>query len=162
MRIPFPNAVLDRSPVFGATNTTTLRTCFRVGEALNVGCHAVRNNKNAILELYARVVASHREESPGRKQHFAFRDLYHDKLPYLEGTSELWNQSRLWELDGRSFLAADKSDCGVMCRVVGRMKRDGRLWRLEVLSIWQADWADVEAVAGIYSRDVKHGDDEDE
>jgi len=34
------------------------------------------------------------------------------------------------------------------------MKRDGTKWRLEILSIWQADWEDVEHVAGIYAKPV--------
>ena len=148
VRTAFPAAILDRSPVFGATNATTLRVCFRIGEALNVGCSAVRSNKNVLLELYARVTESWREEKPGRHQHFVFHDLYHDKPPYLTGTFDLWNESRLWELDSRAFLAAREG--GTMCRAIARMKRDGMKWRLEVLSIWEASWEDVEHVAGIY------------
>lgn len=107
-------------------------------------------NKNVILEIYARVTSSFRE---GRKQHLVFRDLYHDKPPHFEGDCELWNQGRLWELDGRAFLKAAEKMGGVMCRAVARMKRDGTKWRLEVLSIWEGSWGDVEAVAGIYQKD---------
>ena len=89
-----------------------------------------------------------------------FRDLYHDKPSSLEGTFELWQQSLLWELDGRAFLGEKTRDGGVMCRVVGKMKREveagevgGMKWRLEVLSIWEAEWEDVEFVAGIYDKD---------
>lgn len=149
VRSSFPQPVLDRSPIFGASNTTLLRTCFRLGEALNVGSHAVRTNKHVILEIYARVVSSFRH---GRKQHFIFNDLYHAKPPYLQGDFELWNQSRLWELDGKAFLHAEQRSEGVMCRAVARMKRDGTKWRLEVFSIWEAGWGDVEAVAGIYAK----------
>ncbi|KAK5680015.1 hypothetical protein LTS10_007963 [Elasticomyces elasticus] len=148
VRTPFPESVLDRSPIFGATNATVLRVCFRIGEALNAGCLAVRNNKNVLLELYARVTASHREEKPGRHQHLVFHDLYHDKPPYLTGTYDLWDQSRLWELDSRTFLSS--SAAGTVCRAIARMKRDGTKWKLEVLSIWEASWEDVEHVAGIY------------
>lgn len=156
-RTAFPDPVLDRSPIFGATNTTVLRTCFRLGEALNVGSHAVRNSKNVLLELYARVASSVRE---GRKQRFVFKDLYHDKPPHLEGDFELWSQSRLWDLDGKAFLNAEGA--GVMCRAIARMKRDGTKWRMEVLSIWKAGWEDVQAVAGIFSKDGMGGvNDED-
>ncbi|KAK3639725.1 hypothetical protein LTR56_012302 [Elasticomyces elasticus] len=150
VRTPFPESVLDRSPIFGATNATVLRVCFRIGEALNAGSLAVRNNKNALLELYARVTESYREEKPGRHQHFVFHDLYHDKPPYLTGTCDLWDQSGLWELDSRAFLSS--SAAGTVCRAIARMKRDGMKWKLEVLSIWEASWEDVEHVAGIYSK----------
>ncbi|KAK4957915.1 hypothetical protein LTR10_004338 [Elasticomyces elasticus] len=150
VRTPFPESVLDRSPIFGATNATVLRVCFRIGEALNAGSLAIRNNKNVLLELYARVTASQREEKPGRHQHFVFHDLYHDKPPYLTGTYDLWDQSRLWELDSRAFLSS--SAAGTVCRAIARMKRDGMKWKLEVLSIWEASWEDVEHVAGIYSK----------
>ncbi|KAK5724283.1 hypothetical protein LTR15_004327 [Elasticomyces elasticus] len=150
VRTPFPECVLDRSPIFGATNATVLRVCFRIGEALNAGSLAVRNNKHVLLELYARVTESCREEKPGRHQHFVFHDLYHDKPPYLAGTYDLWDQSRLWELDSRVFLSSNAG--GTVCRAIARMKRDGMKWKLEVLSIWEASWEDVEHVAGIYSK----------
>lgn len=121
LRKPFPLPILDRSPIFGATNTTMLRTCFRLGEALNVGSNAVRTNTNVILELYARVTSSHRD---GRKQSFVFRDLYHDNPPWLEGTFELWGQSVLWDLDSKAFLGVEKKQGGLMCRLIGKMRKD--------------------------------------
>ena len=54
----FPRAVSSHSPVVGLTSQTFLRTCFRIGEALNTGCNAVRNNRHEILELFCRVSAS--------------------------------------------------------------------------------------------------------
>lgn len=112
-----------------------------------------------VLELYARVTQSWREDRPHRKQHFLFRDLYHDHAPLLNGTFELWDRSRLWDLDSKRFLGA--TDHGIMCRVMARMKRDGKGWRLEMFSIWEADWEDVNHVAGIYARDVDHGEKDD-
>ncbi|OQO13285.1 hypothetical protein B0A48_01513 [Cryoendolithus antarcticus] len=150
MRTPFPTPILDRSPLFGVTNAVTLRTCFRVGEAVNAGCQAVRMNKNVILELYARVTRSHRGPKPARKQVFEIHDLYHDHPPHLQGSFDLWDQSTLWELDSRPFLTAGPE--GMLARMIARMKRDGMKWRLEILSIWQADWDDVEHVAGIYAK----------
>lgn len=151
VRKTFPLPVLDRSPIFGATNGTVLRTCFRVGEALNVGCRAVRANKNVLLELYARVTSSWREPKPGRKQHFVFKDLYHDNPPHVNGTFELWDQSKLWELDSKVFLVLREE--GIMCRVIARMRSEGTKWRLEILSVWETSWQDVESVAGIYGKD---------
>jgi hypothetical protein len=137
---------MDRTSLFGVSNTSALRTCFRVGEALNAGCHAVRNNCNLVLELYARVTSSWREPKPSGKQHFIINDLYHDKPPFINGTFELWGQSVLWEQDSKLFLRADAAG------MIARMKRDGTKWRLEILSIWQVDWEDVEYVAGIYAK----------
>jgi hypothetical protein len=147
---------MDRTSLFGVSNTSALRTCFRVGEAMNAGCQAVRNNRNLILELYARVTSSWREPKPSRKQHFIINDLYHDKPPFINGTFELWDQSSLWEQDSRPFLAAGVR--GILCRMIARMKRDGTKWRLEILSIWQADWEDVEHVASIYAKPTGEDD----
>ena len=154
VRKTFPAPILDRSPIFGATNSIILRTCFRIGEALNVGSQAVRANNSVVLELYARVMSSRREPPQPRgrrKQHFVFHDLHHDNPPHLEGTLESWDQGRLWDLDSKVFLI--RRDVGIMCRVVAKMKREDSKWRLEVLSLWEAAWEDVEFVAGIYAKD---------
>lgn len=149
----FLPAVLDRSPIFGASKSTVLRTSFRLGEALNFGAQAVRCHENTIIELYARATVSRRE---GRKQHFVFKDLYHDKPPYLEGTYELWDQARLWDLDSKPFLKARGP--GILSRVIARTKREGQKWRLEILNVWEASWDDVNYVAGIYTGEVYEED----
>ena len=109
--------------------------------------------QDVILELYARVTASWRQPTPGRKQYFVFKDLYHERPPYLEGSFELWSQSRLWDLDSKVFLKPKKG--GRLCRLIAKMKREESKWRLEVLSIWECEWEDVEYVAGIYQKDVR-------
>lgn len=149
VRNPFPDPIRDRSPLFGVSSSSTLRTCFRLGEALNAGSQAARSNRDVFLELYARVTSSWREPKPSRKQHFVFKDLYHDKPPYLTGTFELFDQSELWELDSKTFLT--RRPGGIMCRCVGRMKRAEGKWRLEIFSIWEASWEEVDYVAGIYT-----------
>lgn len=149
-RSRFPCLIQHRTPIFGASSATILRTCFRTGEALKEGIQAVRNNRNVVLELYARVTQSRRE---GRKQHFVFKDLYHDKPPHLGGTFELWSQSPLWDADSKVF--SMPKDGGRMCRLVGRMRRVEMKWMLEVISIWEASWEDVDFVAGIFAK--KHG-----
>lgn len=76
----------------------------------------------------------------------------------MEGTCELGSQTKLWELDTRAFLGVEDRKEGVKCRAIARMKMvegcDGRGkgWRLEVLSIREAGWEDVEFVAGIYGK----------
>ncbi|KXT14671.1 hypothetical protein AC579_6401 [Pseudocercospora musae] len=152
VRTPFPPAILDRSPIFGASSGVLLRTCFRLGEALNVGSQAVRSGKNAVIELYARVTCSSRN---GRKQYFNFKDLYHDRPPFCDGTFELWDQSNLWDLDSRPFLDASE-DSSITCRAVGKMKREAQKWKLDILGIWAADAADVDFAAGIYTDDVQN------
>ncbi|KAI7474967.1 hypothetical protein KC351_g10366 [Hortaea werneckii] len=157
VRTPFPSAIRDRSPLWGASNTTVLRTCFRIGEALNVGCQAVRNNRPVLLELYARVMDSWHEDAErgkGRKQNFVLHDLYHDKPPYIDSSFLLSGQSKVWDADTTTFLT--RRDGGIMCRAIGQMKKEGcgrGKWYINLLSIWEATWDDVHAVAGIYAKD---------
>ncbi|KAF2485473.1 hypothetical protein BDY17DRAFT_322311 [Neohortaea acidophila] len=158
VRMPFPSSLLDRPAIHGASSSTLLRTCFRVGEALNVGAQAVRAGQDVILELYARVVSSYRANKVDGVQSFVFNDLYHDRPPHVEGSFELWRDSELWNADSSAFLEPKQG--GIMCRVIARMKRDAERgkWRLEVLNVWEANWEDVEHVAGIYARDLADRD----
>ncbi|KAI9726807.1 MAG: hypothetical protein M1828_000663 [Chrysothrix sp. TS-e1954] len=149
IRAPFPKLARDRSPVLGLTSSISLRVCFRLGQALNVGCQAVRCSRDVVLELYARVLASDRDVVSG-KQSFTFADLYHSEHPpHLHGIYQGWKGVELWEYDSRIFLGEEGK--GRICRCIGRIQRDGRHWMLEVMSIWQASWDDVEYVQGILS-----------
>ncbi|KAI7561032.1 hypothetical protein KC343_g14154 [Hortaea werneckii] len=166
VRTPFPSAIRDRSPIWGASNTTVLRTCFRIGEALNVGCQAVRNNRPVLLELYARVMDSWHEDAErgkGRKQNFVLHDLYHDKPPYIDSSFLLCGQSKVWDADTTTLLT--RRDGGIICRAIGQMKKErcgGGKWYINLLSIWEATWDDVDAVAGIYAKDMSgHASDDD-
>lgn len=127
-----------------------LRTCFRIGEAVNAGCQALRQSRDVILELYARITASWREPVSGGKQHFVIRDLYHNKPPQLRGSYSFWSQNQLWELDSNVFLDSSARADGVRARLMGRLKRDDSGLRFEVLNIWEASWDDIEHVASIY------------
>jgi hypothetical protein len=147
-RKPFPAPVLAHSLILGLSNSIVLKTCFRLGEALNAGCSATRRNENVILEIYARVVASWRDGPPWQKQHFVLRDLYHDNPPHLLGVYRHWNQSRLWAADSEIFL--DAQGPGIKARIIGIMKREGLSWSLQILNIWQASWEDIDTVADIY------------
>lgn len=149
MRPPFPKPIQDRSPVIGLTNHTVLRTCFRIGEALNAAAAASRANTDAIFELYARVIVSQRESAGGFKQAFQFGDLFTDKPPYLSGTYSLWKGVDLWNVDSKPFLG--EKGKGKMARVMGRIKRceQGGGCEMVVLSIWEVDWEDVDVAKGI-------------
>jgi len=136
-RPPFPAPVPDRSPIMGVSASNCLRTCFRIGEALNEGCQAARCNKNVILELYAKVDSSWRE-SAGGKQHFLFSDLFHDRSPRIEGIYDRWKENDLWAHDSSQFLSAKKGKR--LCRCIGKMKREKSVWRITVLNIREATW----------------------
>ncbi|KAI9718777.1 MAG: hypothetical protein M1812_003951 [Candelaria pacifica] len=148
VRPSFPKRVRDRSPVLGLSSKTLLRTCFRVGEALQAGCAAARNSQDVIVELYARVTFSYRE-AEGRKQHFQFSDLYHDRPPFLNGIYEGWRGVGLWEYDSSLFLGEEGK--GRTCRCVGRIKwaKETKGWILLVMNIWADVWDDVAFVKGI-------------
>jgi hypothetical protein len=154
VRPSFPHPIRDRSPLKGVSATTCLRTCFRIGEALNVGCTAARNDSHNVsssilIELYAKVVSANRDET-GNKQHFVFADLFHEaRPPFIKGICDCWKGSELWNYDCGQFLAIDGNEEKKTSRVIGRMKREGTEWRFVVLNIWEATWEDVEYVRGI-------------
>ena len=149
VRPSFPASVLPRSPVTGLSPTTVLRTCLRIGEALNAASISLRNSVDALIELYCRIKYSDREAN-GYKQFFEFVDLFNpDRSPVLNGVYAIWKGVELWDFDSRAFLG-DKGR-GKMARVLGRMKRGegGKGWEFTVLSIWEATWEDVGVVKGI-------------
>ncbi|KAH0398211.1 hypothetical protein KCU89_g7475, partial [Aureobasidium melanogenum] len=80
IRGTFPPALKSNSPIPGLTSSTCLRTLFCLGEALNVGCQAARDNQDILLEFYCRVMSSHREDNI---QHFVLADLTHDNPPFI-------------------------------------------------------------------------------
>lgn len=149
VRPPFPNRLLSRSPIPGLSPTTVLRTCFRIGEALNAASIALRNSVDAVVELYCCVRSSSREDN-SYKQSFVFCDLFNsDKPPFLDGQYAIWKGVSLWEHDSKQFLG--ESGKGKMARVVGRIKRGNANvgWDMTILSIWKADRDDVAIVKGI-------------
>jgi hypothetical protein len=121
-----------------------LRTCFRVGEAINVGRSAARNGKTVFIELYARVLKSERSEE---KQTFTFCDLFHSRKPYLEASYDaaIWKSVELHEVDSRVFL----SEGVKMCRCILSTKSNGKEWVPTILNIWAAKRDDIMWVEGI-------------
>ena len=145
IRPPFPAPLNPRSPIPGPRAGPVLRVCLRLGEALRAAAADARARTASHTELYARVV---RSERLGVAQHFRFADLYHwGRPPVLEGRWTGWAGAPCWEADGAAFLGA-LGAAGKMCRAVGRIERlpEGGGWRMSMLSVWEADWEDVEAV----------------
>ncbi|KEQ72300.1 hypothetical protein M436DRAFT_48268 [Aureobasidium namibiae CBS 147.97] len=79
----FPPALKSNSPIPGLTSSICLRTLFCLGEALNVGCQAARDNQDILLEFYCRVMSSHREDTT---QYFVLADLTNDNPPFVNAT----------------------------------------------------------------------------
>jgi hypothetical protein len=145
VRPPFPTTVRDRSPIIGLTSTSMLRTCFRIGEAINQAHQASKSGKHIVFELYARILDSERDDS---KQQFTFCDLFHAKPPYIKGVYEaaLWKSVPLFKYDSARLLQQ-----GRICRCMGKMQREGKEWAMTVLNIWEATWDDVRWVEGIFN-----------
>ncbi|KAJ5063588.1 hypothetical protein J3E72DRAFT_384011 [Bipolaris maydis] len=143
VRSPFPKPARDRSPIIGLSSNIVLRTCFRIGEAINQAHQASKAGQQMLIELYARVLASERTE---KQQHFTFCDLFHAKPPYVKGAYDavIWKAVPLFEYDSRRLMQQ-----GRMCRCIGTMKRNGKERFMVIHNIWEATWEDVEWVEGI-------------
>ena len=154
IRPSFPAPMLDRSPIQGLNSRTVLRTCFRIGEALNAASVSVHSAgaPDAVIELYCRSLSSIRHLT-SYKQTFQFGDLFSSASPpFLTGTYMTWRGIGLWDHDSRAFLGEDGK--GKMARVVGKIKRlekeDGlKRWEMVIMSIWEVDWEDVGVAKGI-------------
>lgn len=150
VRRPFPQATRDRSPITGLSACTVLRTCFRIGEALREGCQAARENKNVVLELYARVSSAAVDMETG-KLSYTFVDLFHDRPPKLNAVYTGWKGAEPWQYDSTLFLRTIGDESWPPCRCLGQIRRnmETKEWELAILNIWQADWDDVNYVRGI-------------
>ena len=140
IRPSFPLAILPRSHVPGLASNTFLRTCFRIGEALNAACIAFRNSKDAVVELYCRIKYSDREAN-GYKQFFELTDLFTpEKPPSLNGVYTIWKGVDLWNYDSKLLLGARGR--GKMARILGRIRRgkDNQGWEMTMLNVWEATW----------------------
>ncbi|KAL9123026.1 MAG: hypothetical protein Q9187_000417 [Circinaria calcarea] len=148
-RPAFPDPVRDRSPILGLSRSVALRTCFRIGEALNAASSAFQNSIDIVIELYARITYSKRDGN-GLKRYFQFADMFRGELPpFLNGSYDVWKGSDLWELDSSELLGENGK--GQIARAVGRIKRDEntKTWKMTTLSIWKANWDDVGYAKGV-------------
>lgn len=145
LRPPFPTAVSNRSPVQGLTSINTLlRTCFRIGEALNASlspdpaslqspknppnsCRpqakgtALSSSATILIELYAFVEHSYRSNNT---QFFRFADLFFpSRPPYLCGAWQGWNNNPVFDADGRRFLGRGGREWKYTDVVAGHKRR---------------------------------------
>lgn len=143
IRTTFPTPLKPNSPIQGLTSTPYLRTLFCLGSALNIGCQAARTNTPILIELFCRVLSSHRTD---KVQHFVLADLTHDNPPFVDAVFESWKGVSIWDDDARVFLEGEEKK---RARGMGSMKRRGTKWVLELVSIWEVSSEEVGYVAGI-------------
>lgn len=148
VRVAFPESARDRSPVTGISPSTVLRTCFRIGEALNIGCNAARLGRSVVIELYASVQSSIRDAKAG-SQYFQLADMFRpDYPPVVTAVFTAWKGVELWDRESAVFLGEGGRD--KLCRCLGRMKKEnGKKWIFDMQGIWEASWDDVRHVEGI-------------
>lgn len=138
----FPPPLRDRSTVTGLSSSSTLRTCFRIGEMLKEGARCAREGQDAVIELFARVTHSSREPNTTR-QYFHFADAFHDRPPFANGLLQDFRVSRLVERESHVFLGPEK-DC--LARCLGRLHKDSQCgrWTLHILRISKSHWEEVQ------------------
>lgn len=141
-RPEFPIRARERSPILGVSSSVILRTCFRIGEALRSSSLCVADRQDAIIELFARVTYSAREEGT-TKQHFHFADLFNDRPPNPKGLLDNYEIHALQETESRKLLGVESP--GQMVRCLGRMKRErqGKNWMMDIINIRPTDWEEV-------------------
>ncbi|KAK3953713.1 hypothetical protein QBC32DRAFT_257221 [Pseudoneurospora amorphoporcata] len=147
-RPAFPKPLPNKSPVEGLSNTTILRTCFRLGSVFKEVAQCLRAEQEVTFELFARVSCSSRENA-SRVQHFQFIDLFEDEPPHLSGVLARWKNDSLVEKEISRFLDETKNQmCRCMCRP--RKAKNPELgWDLEVLRIRVTNWNEIESVKSV-------------
>ena len=146
----FPALISSRCIVPSHAPNHALRTCFRIHEALRVATLSTRQHSPALIELYARVISSKRDEEDVGTQYFTFADLFMaSKAPKLEGVWTGWKGVEIWEEDAKVFLKPTDSG-GRLGRIVGRLERGEKgMWRVVVFNVLEVGWGDIEWVREI-------------
>ncbi|KAK0743239.1 hypothetical protein B0T18DRAFT_430565 [Schizothecium vesticola] len=136
--------VKDKSPIPGLSKLVVVQICFRIGELVNRASKCRSANQDAIFELYARVKSSSRDSS-GRVQHFEFMDLFKSYPPHLAGTLSGWKRGSLVDEQSAAFLAiTDPKMCRCICKMRRVTKGKHTSWVLEVMSIRETVWDNVD------------------
>ncbi|KAK4160042.1 hypothetical protein QBC43DRAFT_304108 [Cladorrhinum sp. PSN259] len=155
-RPPFPTPLRDKSPITGISRAMVFRTCFRAGHFIAEGNRCDRQKQDAIFELFARVTFSSRENGQ-RVQHFQFADMFKDQQPYPSGILNGWKTGSLLEKHSAAFLQIGSNNGEAkMCRCICRLKREKKNelgWVVDILSIEEANWDDVQVVRGVVCRE---------
>lgn len=153
VRPPLPPKVHDRPTIPGISSSVVVRVCFRIGELLSLNAQCQRSGQQAVFELYARVTYSTRE-SLSKTQHFQFMDLFTDRQPFPTGTLRNWKPGSVLDEHAQVFLAGPGSK--LMCRVVGRMKKQEYIdigWVLNISSIEKTSWDEIVWTRRVIARD---------
>lgn len=182
VRPAFLPMVPEEPLVPGISAKLSIKTCFRVGEALKVGRMIANGNftGDVLVELYgisapilmiiyvwrshiclretiyitARVGFSERIDL---RQNLQFIDIFHEKPPFLNGFYELGIKYRTWEETMAVFLG--ESGKGKMIRVVGSMQQKigiegATTFIIKISSISETDWDSVDLTRGIICGNV--------
>lgn len=156
VRPPLPSPTTDRSPIPGLSPATVTRTCFRVGELVNAAAQCWKEDSAirpaVVFELFARVAHSSRDPA-ARTQSFQFKDLFTDHQPYPAGTLRNWKPGSIIDQQAR-LLGGEGKDrtCRCVCRVQ-RDLRDDLGWALEMHSVRETTWDEIQWVRRILARD---------
>lgn len=149
VRSPFPKAVTSHCPIYGVSNKSMLRVCFRMAEVFKAASSQRSSDTTVTIEFYAAVTHSSR---CAEMQTFNFADLFFPtRPPFLTGSYDGWKGSQLYEHDTGTFLDASPTRLR-MCRAIGTLTRTvaGQL-DVKILNIWESSWEDVNWVRGIVS-----------
>ena len=148
-------------------------TLFRIAEVYRLLATFSPTFPPQRIELYATIVSSQRGYHT-EAQEFTFADLFFPyRPPYLRGTYSDWHLCELFDEDSAPFL--DAAERNKLCRAIVRISKKsqnrnsrsrGSSWlngprsgqgveheidtlEVDILSIWEATWEDVEYVKGI-------------
>ena len=89
IRGPFPPEAASAPFIQGLRDSPRLRVCFRLGEAINMATEQPPGQADQVLELYARVATSSRDEH-GKRQQYTLLDLFHPRWPQIIGEQRHW------------------------------------------------------------------------
>ncbi|TQS33900.1 hypothetical protein Golomagni_05741 [Golovinomyces magnicellulatus] len=141
-RPEFPPLASDDGPIIGLSSENFLRVCFRIGELIKVAGRCTTLKQTPVIELFARVINSHREPNTTR-QAFQFTDMWHNRPPFPRGFLMNYEATRLINQESKVFIDNDQK---LMSRVLATIRRDANQscgWILHIINIRETDWEEV-------------------
>jgi hypothetical protein len=169
MRSPLCIEMISTLPELPSINTERRTpTCFRIAEVLRLQAMLSEpaTAQTTMVELYAKIVGCSRKDNV---QTIQFADLFFPgRPPYLTGTRKIISDDTVFDIDGASPLTkptkaisqgqpSNNLQSYKLCRAIAELKpspvlpssRTRQTLEVDVLSIWETDWEDVERVRGI-------------
>jgi hypothetical protein len=157
--------VASPNPIPGLHASGRIITCFRLAEMIR---EMSSPSAPSTIELFATVKTSVRNQG-STIQFFTFADLFFpQRPPYVQGVYNRCTESELFDDDSRPFLKAGLEGRGMLAHVIvgTRLKLSKQLLQsqksrfvaneetlnqmeLEVLSIYECPWEDIEYTKGI-------------